>query len=85
MSRRLQVLMSEREIRELKRAAKREGQTMSEWVRQRLKEALAGAPAGRKGTKLEVIRAATRHAFPAPDIDQMNEEIARGYATGWAP
>jgi len=29
--------------------------------------------------KLAAVRAAVRHSFPAPDIEQMNEEIERGY------
>jgi hypothetical protein len=29
--------------------------------------------------KLDVVRAAARHAFPAPDIGAMLSEIERGY------
>jgi hypothetical protein len=29
--------------------------------------------------KLEAIRTAARHGFPTADIEQMNQEIVRGY------
>jgi hypothetical protein len=29
--------------------------------------------------KLAAVKAAARHSFPAPDIEQMNAEIERGY------
>jgi hypothetical protein len=79
MSKRLQVLLSEKELAEIQQSARRQQMTTAEWVRQALRaarRAKAGV-AGRK--KLEVVRAATRHAFPSPDVDQMLSEIERGY------
>jgi hypothetical protein len=42
-------------------------------------------PLGSIGKKLEVIRAAAQHDYPAGDIDGMLAEIERGYATGAQP
>lgn len=79
MSKRLQVLMDEREWREVQRAAKRADQTTSEWVRQAIRAAFARQPVRSAGRKLTAVRATAGFDFPAPDIEQMNEEIARGY------
>lgn len=78
MSTRLQVLLSERELREIRRAARQAGLTMSEWVRQTLREARSGSP-GDPARKLAAIRAAARHDFPSGDVEQMLAEIESGY------
>lgn len=78
MSTRLQVLLSERELREVRRAARQAGLTMSEWVRQTLREARSDS-AGDPARKLAVIRAAARHDFPSADVGQMLAEIESGY------
>lgn len=82
MSRRLQVLVDEREWREIERAAKGSHQTVSAWVRQVLRESYSRRPTGQPKKKLAAIRAASQYAFPAPEIEQMNSEIAAGYAEG---
>jgi hypothetical protein len=79
MSTRLQVLVSERELREIRRAARHAGLTMSEWVRQALRDARAESP-GDPARKLAVIRVAARHDFPSADVGQMLAEIESGYA-----
>jgi hypothetical protein len=79
MSKRLQVLFDEREFREIRRVAREHGMTVAEWVRQTLRSARRREPLGRQDKKLDVIRAAARHAFPAADIGQMLGEIERGY------
>jgi hypothetical protein len=53
--------------------------TTAEWVRQALRAARKAAPSTDVKKKLAALRAASHHAFPAPDIDQMLREIARGY------
>lgn len=55
MSKRLQVVLDEEELREIQEA------------------------------KLAAIQAATRHAFPAPEIEAMLAEIERGYLDGESP
>jgi hypothetical protein len=81
MSKRLQVLFDEAELRDLREAARREEVPLSEWVRRALREARRGVPGGDIDTKLRAVRAAARHEFPTADIDEMLTEIERGYAT----
>jgi hypothetical protein len=80
MSKRLQVLLDEAELRDVQRAARRDRVTTAEWVRRALRSARRAQPLTDTGRKLDVIRLAARHAFPAPDISQMLAEIERGYA-----
>ncbi len=84
MTKRLQVLLDEVELREVQKAARRERMSTAEWVRRALRAARRTKPLSDTGRKLDVIRAASRHGFPAPDIDRMLAEIERGYAGGGA-
>ena len=83
MTKRLQVLMDDDDLRTVQRLARRDHVTTAEWVRRRLKESAAAARSD-SATKLAAIHVAYRHAAPAPDIDQMLAEIGRGYL-GAAP
>lgn len=56
--------------------------SIAEWVRQALELARRREPLADIGKKLEVVRAATRHAFPSGDIDTMLSEIESGYTDG---
>jgi hypothetical protein len=78
MTKRLQVLMDDDELRSIQQLAKRERLTTAEWVRQRLREARQGARPDIE-RKLAIIRAASRYQAPAPDIERMNAEIEQGY------
>jgi hypothetical protein len=80
MSKRLQVLLDEAELRDIQQAAHRQGVPVSEWVRRALREARRGEPRGDLDTKLRAVRVAARHQFPTADIDEMLAEIERGYA-----
>jgi hypothetical protein len=79
MSKRLQVLLDEAELKEVQKAARRDRVTTAEWVRRALRSARRAQPLTDAGRKLHVVRLAARHAFPAPAIDQMLAEIERGY------
>lgn len=79
MSKRLQVLLSEKELAEIRQAARRRQMTTAEWVRQALRAAQRADPRAPARRKLEAVRAAANHAFPAPDIEEMLDEIERGY------
>ncbi|MBI3940426.1 MAG: antitoxin [Acidobacteria bacterium] len=79
MSKRLQVLLEERELREIGRIARAQRMTVAEWVRQALRAARRREPLGNTAKKLEVVGAASRHNFPASDIDQMLAEIEQGH------
>lgn len=79
MSKRLQVLLDEKELREIRRAASRSGLTVSEWVRHALRQARRSAAGGDPSRKLAVVRVGAEHAFPTADIDVMLAEIESGY------
>jgi hypothetical protein len=83
MSTRLQVVVDETEMREIRKIARRERMTVSEWVRRCLREARRARPSVDTDRQMQAVRAAARHAFPSGDIDQMLAEIEAGY--GEAP
>jgi hypothetical protein len=78
MSKRLQVLLDDPEYRGLVKLARAKGMTVSEWVRQTLREAAREEPSGDQGRKLAAIRIAAACSFPTADIDDMLAEIHRG-------
>jgi len=82
MSKRLQVLLEESELKEIRKVAREKRMTVAEWVRQALRTARRQAPASDAGRKLGVVRAAAHHAFPSADIETMLAEISRGYGPG---
>jgi GH15 family glucan-1,4-alpha-glucosidase len=79
MSKRLQVVVGESELRAYRRAARRAGMTVSEWVRQTLRRAERETDVGDVKRKLETIRRAVAHNHPTGDIEQINAEIEKGY------
>lgn len=79
MSKRLQVLLEEDELRSMQDFARTQGMTLSEWVRQTLRRALRHRPGGDVDRKLAHVRTASRHRFPIAEIDQMLAEIEKGY------
>lgn len=79
MSKRLQVLLPEPELADIERMAKQEDMTVAEWVRRALREARSARPAKDPEDKIRAIRQAVEHTFPAPPIEQLIEEIERGY------
>ena len=68
VSKRLQVLVDEEEL-EIRAVARRQGMTVAEWVRQSLRRARSEAPSGSVGRKLDALERASRHSYPAPDIE----------------
>jgi hypothetical protein len=79
MSKRLQVIMPDREFDELRRTADRHGTTVSEWVRQALRRASKQPASGDIEQRLAAVRAGLLHSFPTGDIEVMLGEIERGY------
>lgn len=77
MTKRLQVLLEDDEYRELKETAARERMTVAEWVRQALRLARRQRLRATQ-SKLDGVREAARHQYPAGDIDDMLQEIERG-------
>jgi hypothetical protein len=79
MTKRLQVLMDDDELRSIQRLARNERMTTAEWVRQRLREAQEAHGRPDISIKLAAIQRASQFQAPAPDIEQMLAEIERGY------
>ena len=82
MSIRLQVVTDEDELQAVRAAAREKGMTVSEFVRETLREARRKVGAGDVERKLAAIRAADRLGYPTADIDQMLGEIEQGYGEG---
>ena len=80
MSKRLQVIVEDAEYRDLQRAARRRGVTVSQWVREAIRTMRRSEPSGDAARKLAVVREGARHSYPAPDMEQMLAEIERGYS-----
>ena len=79
MSKRLQVLLPPEELSDIQRLAKRESLTVGEWVRRALREARIRRPVSEPDKKLKAIRRAVTHSFPTGDMEQMLDEIGKGY------
>lgn len=74
--------MSDGEMRALREDARRAGMTVSQWVRDAIKDARRQSSASDPARKLAAIRAAADCDFPTSDIDQMLAEIEKGYLSG---
>jgi hypothetical protein len=85
MAKRLQVILKDPEYREIQRVARSRRMSIAEWVRQALESARRQEPTGSMGKKLESIRIAAQHEFPAGDIGHMLAEIEAGYGAGERP
>ena len=79
MSKRLQVILNDEELRDIQQIARTKQMTVAEWVRQTLRAARKGEATGDVTRKLAAIQAAARHSAPTADIDQMLQEIEAGY------
>ena len=79
MSKRLQVILDDAELREIQRIARRQRLTVAEWVRQVLRAARRREPGADATRKLEAVRAAVRHSFPTAGVEEMLADIERGY------
>lgn len=85
MPTRLQVLLPDDEIAEIRRICRRHRMTVAEWVRQALRAARRDEPASDSRKKLAVVREAARGDFPVSDIQQMLSEIEGGYLADHSP
>jgi hypothetical protein len=64
MSHRLQVLLDDGEMEEIRRIARRHRMTVAEWVRQALRAARRNEPVIDSESKLDAVRSAARYSFP---------------------
>lgn len=78
VSKRLQVLLDESELAEIRRAARLSRMTVAEWVRQALRRARREEPVTDTKRKVAMVREAARGEYPTADIGQMLAEIERG-------
>lgn len=81
MSKRLQVLFDEDELAEFQEMARQSHMTLAEWVRQALREARSRQPTRTAASKRQAVRRAMEHEFPVADIEEMIDQIERGYRT----
>jgi hypothetical protein len=79
MSKRLQVLLEESDLEEIRRLAEQRNLTVAEWVREALRAARRNAPAKDAARKLDAIRRAAKLGYPTSDVRTMLAEIERGY------
>lgn len=79
MTTRLQVLLDDAEIAEIRRVAKRHRMTVAEWVRQALRRARRDEPLVDPRRKLAAVREAAQHSYPSGPIDEMLAQIEGGY------
>ena len=82
MTKRLQVLFEDDELAEIQALAKRRRQTTAAFVRDAVRAARQSSDYPTVESKLRALREAVSHAYPTADIEQMNEEIERGYLGG---
>ncbi len=71
--------MDESEIASIRAAARRRRLTVSEYVRQTLRDARENEPTSPPDRKLLIVREAAEFSYPTADPDQMEAEIASGY------
>lgn len=79
MSKRLQVILDDREYEAVRSVAEEHGMTVSAWVRATLLSARREKSSSDPARKLAAVRAAAQHSFPTGDIDEMLAEIEQGY------
>lgn len=78
MSKRLQVLLTEQEMAEIKEAARGQGLPVGEWVRQILRKAREGRSLKDPAMKLAALERAMKMNLPTADVEQMIAESERG-------
>jgi hypothetical protein len=69
MSKRLQVLLDEKELAELQEIAQRNHMSLAEWVRQVLRQARLQQPVHSAPLKRQALRKAMEYEFPTADIE----------------
>lgn len=79
------MLLEDIEMAGLRAAAEGQQMTVAEWVRQALRKAMREQPVYDVRKKIEVVREAARHNYPAGEMDDMLREIDRGRQDGLEP
>lgn len=79
MSKRLQVLVEPKEYKSFQQMAREAGLSLGEWVRQALRRMAGDSSRKSPAQKIAAIRRAAQSNGPTGGIEQMLEEIERGY------
>ena len=79
MSKRLQVLINTRDYQSWQNVSKKLGLSLGEWVRQVLNEKTNEFSLRNPNTKIESIRLFSSKNYPSGKIDQILNEIEKGY------
>jgi len=79
MSVRLQVLLDEAELKEVKTLAEQEKMTVSAWVRRAIQHEKKERPGTAARKKLQIIQDSSQYSFPAGDYKDIAAEIDSGY------
>ena len=78
MSKRLQIVMPDEEIEELRRSAEREGMSLSEWARIALRRAQRSQQGPTAEDKLTAVERALECGHPTGDIQEILASIEKG-------
>lgn len=80
MSKRLQVLIDEREYGKFAKQARTEGKSLGAWVRDSLRAICQQSVSSSPEAKMNRLREiAQRSSLPSSDIDSMLREVDQGY------
>jgi hypothetical protein len=79
MTKRLQVLLDDGELRQIQRLAKDRRMTTAAWVRESLRSTVETETRVDLDAKLGAIRRAVGHEFPSGDIERLLADIEGGY------
>lgn len=79
MTKRLQVLLEDTELAEIRALARRRRQTTAAFVRDALRAARAAADYPTVESKLSAVREAAAQAYPTGEIEELLAETERGY------
>ncbi len=79
MSVRLQVLIDENELKEVRQLADQENLTVSAWVRRAIQNEKRERPGRVVRKKLQSIQSFSKYDFPVSDYSDMASEIESGY------
>jgi len=82
MSIRLQILLAEDDLREIKRLASQEHMTVSAWVRRAIQHERRERPRSVVQQKQEVLRKAAEFQFPTADYEDLAADIESDYLKG---
>lgn len=79
MSIRLQVILNDEEMHELKERAEQDQLTVSAWVRRAIQHEMRERPGKRASEKLATIRKSASYEFPTGDYEEIASQIEAGY------